>query len=876
MSEIAAQVAFYTIVGFCYNLGMTSSKWLRAEFLNYFQGLDHLILPSSSLIPKEDPTLLFSNAGMNQFKPIFLGAQKAPHHSVVTCQKCLRISGKHNDLDNIGLTRRHHTFFEMLGNFSFGGYFKKEAIEYAWRFVTEILSLDRDRLVVTYFKDDAETARLWGEIAGLESSRIIPLGESDNFWSMGDTGPCGPCSEIHYFTGSSAHLNEPELFQNRQSEFLEIWNLVFMEFNKTESGFESLSVKCIDTGMGLERVCAILQNVASNFETDLLRPIIQAIEDVSGVAYQPRGFIDELDVDDHVRRINTAFRIVADHARAISFLISEGLLPGSDERQYVLRKLIRRATLFSKKISDKRILPRACAAVVEIFREVYPEIDRSSALIDTVVSAEMERFNEILEDGLRYLNSHLEGSLISGETAFTLHDTYGFPIEVTRDIAKEQGLVIDEAGFGRLMLEQRERSRATGKNIYIGIQSDSLQTEFVGYSTLEAAARLIGAQKSDKDIWIVTTNLTPFYSESGGQVGDRGELHLGGEVFQVIDTQRLDTGAVAHYVKTTADLKKYVGSDVRLRVDPEFRRACCRAHSATHLIHHALRSVLGPETKQAGSKVEPDRLRFDFTCFSELQGDALKEILKIVEALSYANHKTEIFNTTLNEALSRGALAFFADKYKPENVRVVKIGDSIELCGGTHAESSSEILPVRILKCHSVSTGIKRLEVLVGKAALADYMDLAQEKEQVLVLLKSKDKLIDSVKKLKNELESRQAWSNKLEDSLVALMVSTRFDSMFEGSSAVVFEIEDQFELLAEKICDYLKSRFDKICYVIVKKQPNASVVVGTNNPNLNAHDHLRQVLTTIGGKGGGNSRFAKAVIPSDKVDEAVQRATSV
>lgn len=849
---------------------MTSSKSIRDQFLAYFEGLDHVILPSSSLIPKDDPTLLFSNAGMNQFKPIFLGTQSAPHHSVATCQKCLRISGKHNDLENIGYTRRHHTFFEMLGNFSFGGYFKEHAIEYAWRFVLDSLNLDKERIVVTYYKEDTETAKLWRKITGFNSDRIIPLGKEDNFWSMGETGPCGPCSEIHYYMGSLDHVNEPNLFANRQSEFLEIWNLVFMEFNKTESGLEPLSKKCIDTGMGLERVCSIVQNASSNFETDLFKPIIEVIEEASGVRYEPTGFDDQSEKDSASGKINTAFRIVADHSRAVTFLISEGLLPGSDERQYVLRKLIRRATLFSNKISPKKLLPAACEAVVRIFKDVYPEVERSAELVKTVVNAEVDRFNEIIEDGIRYLKENISGSVVTGETAFVLHDTYGFPIEVTRDVARDLGFVVDEAGFEKHMLEQRARSKSASKSVYIGIKSVSSQSEFVGYDNLEVDATILGVQRFGKDTWAITTDITPFYPESGGQVGDKGELIVDDNVFAVQDTQKIETGIIVHRVQASTDLEKFLGSKARLKVDPEFRRGCCRAHSATHIIHHALRTVLGPETKQAGSRVEPDRLRFDFTCFEEILPQTVQQIENVVLDMTYSNRETETFYTTLEEALKLGALAFFGDKYQSDRVRVVKIGDSIELCGGTHVRTSAEPLPIRILKIHSVSTGIKRIEALVGKAALKNLHEIVDERNEALAYLKSKDGLAAAVKRLRDEFEAREAWVNQIEDKLVSLLVASGSKQMLEGANAVVFQIDDHLAPLAEKICDQLKVKFDKICYVVVKAQPNTSLVVGTNSPSLSAQDHLKKVLAAVGGRGGGSKRFAKGSVPSVKLDELI------
>ncbi|MCX7952920.1 MAG: alanine--tRNA ligase [Deltaproteobacteria bacterium] len=837
---------------------------IREKFLEFFNDRGHVIMPSSSLIPKDDPTLLFTNAGMNQFKMYFLGVSSPPHSSIATCQKCLRISGKHNDLENIGFTRRHHTFFEMLGNFSFGNYFKKEAVELAWSLVTKEFNLDPDRLFVTYFEKDKETAAIWSQVSGLPTSKIVPMSEEDNFWSMGDYGPCGPCTEILYYTGSSKHLSESDVFWKHQSNFLEIWNLVFMEFNKTEIDMEPLKIKCVDTGMGLERIASILQGVDSNFDTDLLKPIINILETKSGKIYHGSGFSNTTTDNSNLTEDNLndiSFRVVADHARAISFLIADGLLPGHEERNYVLRKLIRRACLFGSRLSEDLLLVDACKQVCRLFEAVYPELWTHQKLVEDVVKSEVEKFKDALHEGLRYLNKSVSANkFITGETAFTLHDTFGFPIELTRDIAKERGLILDETGFDNLMKQQKERSRGD-KPFFLAIYSSSDKTEFIGYESLECSGTVLSCQQVKPDTFAMVFDKTPFYAESGGQVGDVGLIFYGSRSYEVVDTQKNDKGVIFHYVKSKDDLRDLVGKTVQIQVDSEKRKATCRAHSATHVLHYCLREVLGPDVRQAGSKVSADQLRFDFTFRDEINQSMVEKILARYYEIAFKNYAVEVFSMTYDEAIGFGAIALFGERYDKDRVRVVKIGPSIELCGGTHVVSSAELAPISIGKTHSVSSGVRRIEAFTGYLALDRFNSFELSVRKFEETFKTKGDFRDQLCRIKKSLDDQAHQLDFMQSKLASLVVEHSTSSV-ETDTVIFYWLEKDMKFLSEKVYDLLKQKYDKICLVAVDDTDGVYVIGGAKIEGLGFDKKFSEFLSRLGGKGGGSAFFGKGIIP--------------
>ncbi len=829
---------------------------LRKKFLDFFSANGHTIFPSASLIPERDPTLLFTNAGMNQFKNFFLGVAEPKYDPVATCQKCLRISGKHNDLENIGFTRRHHTFFEMLGNFSFGKYFKDEAIHFAWNFITKELGISPSKVVVTYFKEDKQTADLWRKIAGLDPSRIIPMGEEDNFWSMGDVGPCGPCTEIHVFLADHDPVNI-YLPQN-SSLFLEIWNLVFMEFNKKDTVLEPLPRKCVDTGMGLERLASVIQNVESNFSTDLFQQIIKSIEQVSGKMYRDEDYDGQM-------TSNVAFRVIADHARAISFLISEGVIPGNEERSYVLRKLIRRACLFARRLTDYenskiiQILESACVSACDSLYDVYPELGLHKSSVMSVLRAEALRFLDILEEGLNYIDKMIKSNekFISGDIAFTLHDTFGFPIELTKDVAKEKGLKVDEAGFEKLMRKQKETSRSE-KKFFLGSKSN-LSSEFVGYEQLECVAKIVEIENIDNDTLGIVTDVTCFYPESGGQIGDTGTITILDKVFQIFDTQKLGSGGIVHLIKKDTNFKPSVGTEVFLKVDKVHRDACSRAHSATHVLHYALRETLGKEIRQAGSKVGEDWLHFDFTFLGDLTNDKIISVQNLVDDFCRKAFKAEIFYTTLDEAKSMGALAFFGEKYDPHKVRIVKFGSSVELCGGTHVENISQVLPIIISKVFSVSSGVKRLEAVVGPKVVRFYLQQTNEISEALGLAKSQSSIRETVKRLINEIKDLNHTIGKLKNDLASVLVHSSPHILVDLGKFIVCNLESKYFDIMESTFDTLKAKYEKGIVVFCSKNEKNHLIIGGSH-NLES-SLIKEIFNNLDGRGGGSENFYRGYI---------------
>lgn len=719
---------------------------VRGQFVNYFEGKKHTAVTSSALVPMGDPTLLFTNAGMVQFKDVFTGAESRDYKRAVSVQKCLRVGGKHNDLENVGHTARHHTFFEMLGNFSFGDYFKKDAIAFAWEFVTQVVGLPKDKLCVTIFKGeegiaaDEEAAQLWAA-QGVAPERIIRLGMKDNFWSMGDTGACGPCSEIHYYQGALPTAEALKIFDTPAAEdqWIEIWNLVFMQFERKANGtLIPLPNPSIDTGMGLERLTAILEGKANNFDSSLFAPIIERISQITGRRYHANS-------DD-----DAAMRVIADHARAATFLVADNVLPGAEGRNYVLRRLIRRAMRYAYKLGyHKPIVCEAAKAVIASMGHAYPEIRAEQSKIDKFIREEEERFLGTIASGMERLNALIadararDRGLIGGEDSFRLYDTYGFPIDLTALVVREQGLRVDMAGFETAMEAQRERARAAGtfavdENAFAALEKNFGATRFLGYSELQAAATikyLCIPSQVDQSLdrishgsVLMVVDQTPIYAESGGQVADHGQVLDGsGHVLGTItDCQKTPGGLFVHSVDFTRPVA--VGEPVSLQVDTTRRAGVRRNHTATHLLQHALRNVLGSHVQQSGSLVEPNRLRFDFSHNGPLTAEQRERIESMVEEMIRADYPTDTRQMALKAAMESGAMAFFGDKYGSE-VRVVSVGPSKELCGGTHVRSTGEIGGLTIVGESGIASGVRRVEARVGPDILAYYRSLRSTTE---------------------------------------------------------------------------------------------------------------------------------------------------
>ena len=754
-----------------------SGDEIRRKFLKYFEGEGHKIVESYSLVPHDDPTLLFTNAGMVQFKNVFLGLEKRDYNRAVTSQKCVRAGGKHNDLDTVGRTARHQTFFEMLGNFSFGDYFKSGAITYAWEFLTEVLNLPKEKLWITIYKDDDEAGKLWLELTDVSKKRILRLGDEDNFWQMGDTGPCGPCSEIIYDRGEKfkCEADNCAIGVCDCDRWLEIWNLVFMQYDRDESGkMTPLPKPSIDTGLGLERVASIMQNVNNNFETDLLWPIIQDLEARVGRKYHPgiEGF---------------PHRVISDHVRTCVFLISDGVTPSNEGRGYVLRRILRRAVRFGKALGmDDPFLYQLVPAVMKIMGEAYPQIVDGSEQIKKTIHSEERRFHETLHEGMKVVEDILsrtrkEGrDIIAGSDAFLLYDTFGFPFDLMEDIAEERGFKVDKKGFEAAMDEQRSRARSSrvekkalgDAKLYREMMLDFDATEFIGYEEESVDTEIIFIAKDDKpvteankgDKLIVLLPVTPFYGESGGQVGDTGGMDTSTGKIRVLDTQIMPDGKIIHYGEVESG-KVSVGQKVSAAVDNKRRKNIARNHTSTHLVHRALREVLGDHAEQRGSLVAPNRLRFDFSHEGAMTNEEISTVEKKVNnEISKALPVTAL-NTSLDKAKELGAVALFGEKYS-DDVRVIKIGDySTELCGGTHLNNSSEILALKIISESGIGSGLRRIEAITGE----EVMDYYSEKERMLdstagILKTSPDKieerareLVKDIKLLERELESFQS-----------------------------------------------------------------------------------------------------------------------
>ncbi len=851
---------------------------IRDRFLDYFKGKDHNIVLSSPLVPKGDPTLLFTNAGMVQFKSVFLGEEKRRYTRAVSVQKCLRAGGKHNDLDNVGYTSRHHTFFEMLGNFSFGDYFKEEAIEMAWEFLTVPLGLPKEKLYATVFKDDDEAYEIWANKVGLPDERIVRLGEADNFWSMGDTGPCGPCSEILIDQGKELSCGHPTCTVGCSCDrYLEIWNLVFMQYNRDASGnMVRLPKPSIDTGMGLERLAAVMQGVKSDYDTDCFQSIIREIEEVTGKKYGTN------EKEDH------SFKVIADHSRAVAFLISEGVLPSNEGGGYVLRRIIRRASRYGKMLGmDESFLSKISEKVVSDMAGTYPDLLNVGDTLGLIVEGEEERFAETLERGLSLLTEEIEKlnkddkKIVSGDAVFKLYDTYGFPLDLAEDILREEGMKVDEAGFALAMEKQKEMGREARKEYDSGELSDlfreltdsDVKTEFVGYDCDKSTSKVLHiirdgnltehARQGEEVKIIVET--TPFYGESGGQVGDKGVIL--GENFEgvVTDTTKPTMNVFFHHVVIKSGTVK-TGDEVELIPDLELRKTTRLNHTATHILHAFLRSILGGHVKQAGSMVSPDRLRFDYNHFSSLDEDMIYNIEDEVNKWIRKDIEVKTNVLPFDEAVSEGALALFEEKYGDE-VRVIGIeGLSKELCGGLHAGRTGEIGLFKLTSEAAISAGVRRIEAVTGQKAMELVKDEERTLKQVAAALKTDpkslkirvEKLLENQKTLEKEVISLKR-KQKTGESESLLNEVKDVDGVKIISSKIDISSSAEMRELADKLKSGIGSGIVLLGAVDNGKVSLLVSVTKDLTSRFKAGDIVKELAPLVGGKGGGRPDMAQA-----------------
>ena len=841
---------------------MTSNE-LRQAFLEFFRDKDHEVVASSPLVPGNDPTLLFTNAGMVQFKDVFLGSDKRNYDRAATSQRCVRAGGKHNDLENVGYTTRHHTFFEMLGNFSFGDYFKREAIEYAWEFLTETLGLEPSRLWVTVFEDDEEAARIWLDEMKIAPERFSRLDDKDNFWAMGDTGPCGPCSEIFYDHGPSIEGGPPGTPEQDGDRYIEIWNLVFMQYDRNADGeLVPLPKPSVDTGMGLERIAAIMQGVHSNYHVDVFANLIEAIAKILGVKNDG----------------SSSLNVIADHLRAIAFLIVDGVLPGNEGRGYVLRRIMRRAIRHGHKLGARGLFAsKLVAPLVKEMGEAYPELVKGQAHVEMVMAKEEQRFAETLEQGMEILNAtiaDLADKEIPGDVVFKLYDTYGFPVDLTADIARECGLTVDQQGFEDAMSGQRDRGRAASKFRVIGgddIQTD-FETTFLGYEGTEASCEVVALfidgrpvdQLSVGDDGAVVLATTPFFGESGGQIGDTGVISGTNISFTVVDTQKSGNARV-HYGSVQAGELK-VGDKVEAHVDAERRLAIRLNHSATHLMHSALRTVLGEHVQQKGSLVAPDRLRFDFSHYEPVSAEQLTEIEDMVNDQIRRNVTADTKVMSYDDAVASGAIALFGEKYDDE-VRVLNFGGfSVELCGGTHVDRTGDIGIFKITHETGIASGVRRVEAVTGKGALEWLNARRQILDGIAGQLKSPPDQaaikIDHLLKRNKDLEKELAATKQ---ALATGGSADRSDEAEEicGIKVLAARIDGADAKTLRDAVDRYKDKLQSAIVVLGSVDNGvvriAAGVTKDNTDRIRAGDLIKPVAEQVGGKGGGRPDFAQA-----------------
>ena len=870
---------------------MTGNE-IREKFLTFFNKNNHSIIEDSSLVPQDDPTLLFTNAGMVQFKRVFMGEEKREYNRAATCQRCVRAGGKHNDLENVGHTARHHTFFEMLGNFSFGDYFKEEAIEMAWEFLTVDLGLPKEKLWISVFEDDDEAFALWEKIEDLPKGRIVRLGEADNFWAMGDTGPCGPCSEIHIDQGPEAGCGSPDCKMGCECDrYLELWNLVFMQFYRDETGkMTPLPKPSIDTGMGLERIAAVVQGKLTNYDSDLFTPIISSISTLCGKPYGEDKLTD------------TAMKVIADHCRATAFLVADGMLPSNEGRGYVLRRIMRRAVRFGRSLGlEKLFMADIAAEVVKTMKGPYPHLAEAANLLAKVAKNEEERFGETLDNGLAMLNTEIgrlqkeESALVPGDFIFKLYDTYGFPVDIVRDVAFEQGLQIDEPGFNRAMEEQRTQSKKSWKGGSLAVMSTGVKklvdeghkTSFVGYKThradsiikglLDHAGELVSKAKQGESVSLFCPE-TPFYAEAGGQIGDQGEITGPNGKATIVDTVIVADGIILHEAEITEG-SLAVDDRVALKVMENRRQRIACNHSATHILHAAMKSVLGDHVKQSGSLVTPERLRFDFTHFSPITREEIVKIEKIANEEIRTNTPldTEMFEK--EEAIKSGAVALFGEKYG-DKVRVVSIGNfSKELCGGTHVRGTGEIGLVKITAETSIAAGVRRIEAVTGPDAINILQAQEVQLAELAALLKvPTENLGTKIEKLL----SAQKDLEKEVSRLTAKLTLGDIDGIINGAkmvgnarvvvSRVVLDSPKTLREMGDKIRDKLGSGIVVLGGEYQGKAALLAMVTKDMTGTYKAGDIIKKVSALVGGKGGGRPDMAQAGGPyPDKLDEALK-----
>lgn len=838
---------------------MTSQE-IRQQFLDFFKSKDHRIVPSSPVVPFDDPTLLFTNAGMNQFKDVFLGTGTREYKRAANTQKCIRVSGKHNDLEEVGHDTYHHTFFEMLGNWSFGDYYKKEAIMWAWELLTEVWKLPKERLWATVYKNDDEAFDLWKQVTDINPKHILRFGEKDNFWEMGDTGPCGPCSEIHI--NLSDDYDNPSYVNAGTPECIEIWNLVFIQYNRDESGkLHELPAKHIDTGMGFERVCAVLQNKSSNYDTDIFMPLIDEIVKISNVKYEKE-------------EEKIPMRVIADHIRALTFAIADGAVPGNEGRGYVLRRILRRAARYGRKINLKEpFLFQLVDVLVRTMGDVFPEIKEKQNYIKKVIKAEEESFNatldrgiELFEEVVRRLNKNNQ-RVIPGEDVFKLYDTYGFPVDLTSLMAREINFSVDESGFQKLMEAQKERAREASREKFASVNivltdlssfnlTDNKPVEFTGYDELKSEAKIIGLKKEGRSNLIVLDR-TPFYVEAGGQIDDVGKIIAPSTEIEIVDVAKVETAVIHISENSSAELLQ-PGMSVIAEVDEKRRWDIMRNHSATHFLHKALRTILGTHVQQAGSYVGPDRLRFDFTHFAKLSPEEIYDIEALVNEqlrrnLPLIHHR----NIPFEEAKKMGALMFFGDKYG-DRVNVVQFGDfTMEFCGGTHVKNSSQIGLFKIISEQSIASGVRRIEAVTG-AGVEKYIHqqiehLKQSEKKIEELLETKKKLEKEIAELKMREKIEQL------DHILSLYSEEKDVRIHKGKVHV--DNMDELKSLGDELRNRIKSGVGILISQIEDKVGIVAVVSDDliKSKNLSAGKIVGELAKLVGGGGGGRPHLATA-----------------
>ena len=841
---------------------------IRKAFLDFFNSKNHEVVASSSLVPSNDETLLFTNAGMVQFKDVFLGTETKNFKRAATSQRCIRAGGKHNDLENVGYTLRHHTFFEMLGNFSFGDYFKEDAIKFAWEFLTEELKLDKEKLWITVYKDDDEAEEIWKNIIGIDPGRIARLGDDDNFWSMGDTGPCGPCSEIFYDHGEHIDGTPPGAEGDEGDRFIEIWNLVFMQFNRDESGkMEPLPKPSVDTGMGLERIAAVLQSVNSNYETDVFKDLINASEKILG----SEG--------------STSHKVIADHIRSSVFLISDGVIPEKEGRGYVLRRIMRRGIRHGYKIGAKKpFMHLLVKDLIKLMNSAYPELKKKQKDIIELIKNEEIKFFETLETGIEILEdtiSNMKNKTLSGDVVFKLHDTYGFPFDLTADIAREKQLDIDEERFNECMNQQKQTSKASSSFVSsLPAASGIEETKFLGYENLESDSKIlviwkdqerIDAAKNKEEIFFAC-NQTPFYAEAGGQIGDKGKFASQSSTGSILDCKKQGKVYIHKAIVDKGSIK--TGDVIKMSVEKEKRSAIAIHHSSTHLVHAALRAVLGDHVQQKGSLVDENKLRFDFSHTKPLTKEEITKIEDIVnkEALKNLEVKTELMK--LDDALKSGAMALFGEKYD-DDVRVLTMGEnsySVELCGGTHVNRTGDIGFFVITNQSSVASGIRRIEALAGSKSIEHVKKL---RDVNLSLQNSLNVSADELQEKVNSLieENKKLKKSSKSKSAKKSVISSEMHEFGDWKLIVEqVDVEDTKDLRA--LADEQKNTNEKLCVVIFTESSNKiALVCGVTknlSESLSAKEVVSELSNQINGKGGGRSDFAQGAGETDNIKDFV------